>query len=88
MKKLLSNARCPKFIVIFLVFFSFFQDAKLRARVIQLEEDLSNTRQQHREAAQEVNKGFISLVFSSPRSRIRRSYRNELFVQNMLCFMQ
>lgn len=35
------------------------QSSKLRARVIQLEDDLSNTRQQHRDAAQEVNTIFI-----------------------------
>ena len=37
------------------------QSSKLRARVIQLEEDLSSTRQQHRDAAQEVKGTFIVL---------------------------
>ena len=31
----------------------------MRARIIQLEDDLSNTRQQHRDASQEVNTTFI-----------------------------
>ena len=47
--------RVTQFYFCFSFFFLKFQGSKLRARVIQLDEDLSNTRQQHRDAAQEVN---------------------------------
>ena len=47
------------------------QSSKLRARVIQLEDDLSNTRQQHRDAAQEVNTVFIYSTSSSQIGRIQ-----------------
>ena len=47
-------------IIIIIIFFFSFKGSKLRARVIQLEEDLSSTRQQHRDGTQEVNLGFIS----------------------------
>ena len=46
------------------------QSSKLRARVIQLEDDLSNTRQQHRDAAQEVNTIFVYSTSSSQITRI------------------
>lgn len=52
---MISNIR-----LIVCLFLSYSKGSKQRARVIQLEEDLSNTRQKHRDAAQEVSTALVS----------------------------